>query len=109
MANHKIDETATHGKRVGCRLTDAEHARLVVEASLHGMTLSQLFRDRVVGTAVQSKIDVQAISELRRQGGLLKHLALSTSGTDAFDPAQLRAVLSEISACILRIHSEGTR
>ena len=109
MANRKIEESSTHDKRVGCRLTAAEHTRLNAEAQLHGMTLSQLIRHRVVGTQVTSKIDAQAVAELRRQGGLLKHLALTTVGTQAFDPMQLRTTLSEISACILRIHHEGTR
>jgi len=109
MANHNVVDGKTQGRRVGFRLSDEEYDRLCEEAALHGMTFSQLGRNRLVGTYVTSKIDAQAIAELRRQGGLLKHLALTVAGTDAFDPIQLRETLKTINACILKIHSDGTK
>lgn len=109
MANHSVVVGKTQGKRIAFRLSDDEHARLCEEAALHGMTFSQLGRNRLVGTHVRSKIDAQAISELRRQGSLLKHLASIMSESDAFDPAQFRETLKAINACILRIHADGTK
>lgn len=109
MANHSVVDGKKQGKRIGFRLSDDEYARLLEEAELHGMTFSQLARNRLVGTHITSKIDAQAVAELRRQGGLLKHLAMTMAGTSAFDPAQLRGTLRTINECILKIHSDGTK
>ena len=109
MANHSVVEGKKQSKRVAFRLSDEEHDRLTEEAALHGMTFSQLGRNRLVGTHIASKIDAQAVAELRRQGGLLKHLALTMAGTNAFDPVQLRELLSTINGCIQKIHSDGTK
>lgn len=104
MANKKIEAGSSHSARIGCRLTDEEHARLKQEAEIHGCTLSQLVRSKVVGSVLLSKIEAKTILELRRQGGLLKHLIMSHP--EAIDAGQVRKTLHEITETIMRI-SEG--
>lgn len=107
MANKNIEDGKLHAARVGCRLTTEEHQRLTAEAEAHGVTLSQLVRSRIVGTKLASKIDARAIAELRRQGGLLKHLV--GENKSAFDPADVRQVLQTIKDAILAINHEERR
>lgn len=99
MPNHRIDEDDLHTARVGCRLTEAERDRLKAEAEAHGLTLSQVARARIVGVRLKSRIDSKAIAELRRQGGLLKHLAQTTS----IDRALVGEALREVIAAIRRV------
>lgn len=89
MANRRIDEIEYHTKHVGVRLTPSEHARLTTEAALHGVTLSAWVRGKVVGSTLRSRVDSTAILELRRQGGLLKHLVLESTRVDRKQVAEL--------------------
>lgn len=99
MANRRID-VEDHSKRVGVRLTPSEHARLAEEAALHGVTFSAFIRGKVVGTTLRSRVDSTAILELRRQGGLLKHLVLESKRVDRKQVAEL---LKTIETAIRRI------
>ena len=62
------------------RLTMAEKSALQHDASLAGLTVSKLIRRRYFGKPVIANADTQLISELARQGGLLKHLHTQTGG-----------------------------
>lgn len=102
MANRKISVVENHSERVGVRLTPSEHARLTEQADINGVTLSAWVRGKVVGSTLRSRVDSKAISELRRQGGLLKHLVLESTRVDRKQVAEL---LRTIEKTILDIAS----
>ena len=85
--------------RVEVRLTPEERANLEEQASKTKLTLSELVRRRVTGRAVVSRYDDDLINEMRRQGGLLKHLLMQY-------PAERQAfqrALDEITATFRRV------
>ena len=61
-------------RRRTVRITQKEDDRLIYYAHLSGMTVSRYMRRRIFGgRPIIAKTDDQAIRELRRLGGLLKH------------------------------------
>lgn len=66
--------------RVNLRLTKAEHLKLQEDADLAGLSVSELVRRRYFGRPIVANADVVMVKELRRLGGLLKHLHNESSG-----------------------------
>jgi hypothetical protein len=92
----------THGPqplsvRVTLRFTAEERARLVAVAEAAGVTLSDLIRRRALGKPIVPSVDLAMIRELRRVGGLLKHVHNDSGG--AYSETTAR-VLSDIRAYI---------
>lgn len=65
---------------VNVRLTSAEKARLLEDADLAALTMSQLIRRRYFGRPVIASADMVMLRELRRLGGLLKHIHNESGG-----------------------------
>ena len=86
--------------RVQCRLTEREHEEVREQARLAGMTLSRYFRQRLLGRKVMASADRAVIAELRRLGGLAKHLHVASEG--AYRQATA-GVVRDIGRCIDRI------
>ena len=85
--------------RIEIRLTPEERANLEEQASKTKLTLSELVRRRVTGRTVVSRYDDDLINEMRRQGGLLKHLLTQ-------HPAErqaLQSALDELTATFRRV------
>ena len=59
---------------VNVRLTEVEKAQLRHDAEVAGLTVSALVRRRALGRRVVASADLAVVRELRRQGGLVKHL-----------------------------------
>ena len=66
--------------RVQFRLTAAEKNAIIEQAQASGMTLSNYCRHRVLGHPVFAETDMAMIRELRRLGGLLKHVHTQSRG-----------------------------
>ncbi len=66
--------------RVNLRVTQSELAQLREDADLAGLSLSELIRRRYFGLPIIARSDEIAIRELRRQGGLLKHVLNEAGG-----------------------------
>jgi hypothetical protein len=62
------------------RLTEAEKERLREDADLAGLSMSELVRRRYFGRPIIANADAVMIKELRRLGGLLKHVHNETGG-----------------------------
>ncbi|CDW96494.1 MULTISPECIES: MobB mobilization protein [unclassified Thiomonas] len=78
------------------RLTPAEWAELTAIADAAGFTVSDLVRRRALGRPVLATADAALIRELRRQGGLIKHV-YETGGAHTATAAQaLRAIVGAI-------------
>ena len=65
---------------INVRLTLAEKARLKEDADLAGLSLSELVRRRYFGRPIVANADAVMLKELRRLGGLLKHIYNESRG-----------------------------
>ena len=65
---------------INVRLTTAEKAALKEDADLAGLSMSELVRRRYFGRPIIANADVVMLKELRRLGGLLKHIHNQTAG-----------------------------
>jgi hypothetical protein len=93
---------------VNVRVTSEEKSRLKDEAGLAGLTVSAFARRRIMGRPVLAKGDEAIIRELRRMGGLAKHIYLETE-VRSFNPDDTLNILRSISACIDRIAPDGSQ
>ena len=89
------------------RILPEEKAAVALEAGKAGLTVSEYIRRRALDRPVRSRMNEKAINELRRLGGLQKHLATKYQHKkDAIDD-----VLVEIKHAIQRLdrdEEEGT-
>lgn len=85
---------------VNVRLTTAEKARLREDAESAGLSVSELVRRRYFGRPIVAHADMATIRELRRLGGLLKHVHIESRG--AYSQATA-AALGDIRAAIERL------
>lgn len=82
---------------VNVRLTKAEKARLREDADRAGLSLSELVRRRYFGRPIVANTDTVMIKELRRLGGLLKHVHNESGGVYRQETAEaLRALTTYI-------------
>lgn len=93
--NIPIKESKTTLIRV--RISASEKTRLFEEASFAGITVSELFRSRAANKRVFAATDLAMLRELRRIGGLLKHVHTSRGG--AYSEAT-RAALMDVRKAI---------
>ena len=64
------------------RVTRAEHERIKAHAGNVDKTVSSYGRARLLNFQLQARVDRHAINELRRLGGLLKHLYKESGGAN---------------------------
>ena len=85
------------------RILPEEKTAISGEAGKAGLTVSEYIRCRVLGKPVKSRMSEKVINELRRLGGLQKHLATKYQHRkDAIDE-----ILVEIKAAIQRIDMDS--
>ncbi|MHA6848130.1 plasmid mobilization protein [Ralstonia syzygii] len=84
-------------EKIAVRLTPDEKARLRDDADLAGLSVSELVRRRYFGRPIVASTDMVMVRELRRMGGLLKHIHNTTDGVYSRETAQ---ALVEIAAQI---------
>lgn len=80
---------------VNVRLTTAEKSRLKEDADLAGLSVSEIVRRRCFGRPIVASTDLAMIKELRRIGGLLKHVFSSSGGMYSKDTAEALILLRE--------------
>jgi hypothetical protein len=66
---------------VTIRLSEKELREMKEQAEISHLTVSEYIRRRVWGKRVVPQADVAVLAELRRLGGLLKHVHLEMRGT----------------------------
>ena len=83
--------------RINIRVTEYELKELKEDAEEAGLSLSEYGRRRLLGLRVDSKLDVRIVGELRRLGGLIKHLYNESNGLYSSESAEmLRAITKYI-------------
>jgi Mobilization protein NikA len=75
MPRPKIQRQKLRQRRFEIRLTDQEWHDFSEQADRAGLTLSEFARRRIVGYRIMSRVEDKLLNELRRLGGLQKHLA----------------------------------
>ena len=91
--------------RLSIRFTETERLRVKNEAVLSGLTAAAFARKRILGARVASKADLAVLAELRRLGGLLKHVHNESRGAYSALTAQ---AIRDLSAYV-RALSEKPR
>jgi len=85
---------------VRVRMTPEDEAAIREKAEAAGVTMSAFLRAAALGRKAPSRIDLQIVNELRRLGGLQKHLFTQSGGQGG---AEHGALLDEIRDAIRRI------
>ena len=65
---------------INIRVTPKELSQIQEQAEVSGLSISEYIRRRVYGRYVPSRIEKKMLSELRRQGGLLKYIFNESHG-----------------------------
>jgi len=80
-------------ERLDVRVAPAEKLALCEMAAAAGMPVAELVRARALGRPIVSRTDATTIRELRRLGGLLKHVHLESKGAYSTETAGALAIL----------------
>ena len=83
-----------------------ERAAVLEQARACGLTVSAYCRSLILGRVVTSRTDLTTVNELRRLGGLLKHIHNESRGAYSADTA---AALADVRAAIRRIAGEAVK
>ena len=67
--------------RIGLRVSEEERREMKEQAEVSHLTMSEYIRRRILGKRVVPQADLAVLAELRRLGGLLKHVHNETRGT----------------------------
>jgi uncharacterized protein (DUF1778 family) len=94
---NKTDTKMT--KRLQIRMSPADRELISRKASQHNLSMGAYLRRCALNRPMSSIADQDALRELRRQGGLIKHLA----STDRQNAYEYRVALNLIQETILRI------
>jgi hypothetical protein len=100
MARPRLNDAEKKAKRLTVRFLPGELSELSDQADMSGLNLSELIRRRALKLPVVPVTDMKTLSELRRIGGLIKHLFNETNGLYRQKTAEL---LSELHAAIVRV------
>lgn len=98
-------EKENRSQMVMFRITPEEEKAIKEQSEICGLTVSEYIRRRVFGNRVYSKtpkIDMQAITELRKIGGLIKQLWKERIVT----PESSQSVLTKLERVIRYIQKE---
>jgi hypothetical protein len=86
---------------INVRLSISEKERLKEDADLAALSMSELVRRRYFGSPIIANVDVVMVKELRRIGGLLKHIHNQTNGAYSQETAEalvaLKAYIEKLS------------
>jgi hypothetical protein len=95
-------------RRICFRLSESEYAIIKDELKVCGLSLSALTRKRLLGAQVASKADLAVLAELRRLGGLLKHVHNETRGSYSALTAQtIRDLSAYVRALTEKHHNDS--
>jgi hypothetical protein len=100
MARPRLNDTEKKGERLTVRFRPGELKELSEQADMSGLSIAEFIRRRALMIRVVSVTDLKMLSELRRIGGLLKHLFNESNGLYSRKTAEL---LSELHAAAVRV------
>jgi hypothetical protein len=92
--------------RIGLRVSEEERLEITEQAEASHLTVSEYVRRRVLGKRVVPRADLAVLAELRRLGGLLKHIHLETRGMYSELTANAIQALEAYARRLERSHNE---
>lgn len=99
MGRPKLNDAEKRKKWVTVRFRSEEMNGVSEQAGLCGLSMSELVRRRALQRKIVPATDLKMISELRRIGGLIKHLFDETGDLDRHHtslPDELHAVIIRV-------------
>lgn len=87
-------------KFIHVRMTDEEQRSINVKAEIAGITISEFVRRAASGRKIIPRIEQNLINELRKIGGLLKHIHNESNGAYSDKTA---AAIDEIRDAVRRV------
>jgi hypothetical protein len=99
-------EQAERKIRIGLRVSEAERLEIAEQAEASRLTVSEYVRRRVLGKRIVPKMDLAVLAELRRLGGLLKHVHLETRGAYSERTANAIRALEACARTLEKSHKE---
>ena len=100
MTRPRLSDTDKKTERLTVRFRSGELEELSNQAEICGLSVSELIRRRALEMRVVSVIDSRMLSELRRIGGLIKHLFNETNGLYR---QKTSVLLDELHAAFIRV------
>ena len=95
----QTEQSRTEGNiRLGLRVSEEERLEVLEQAEISQLTVSEYIRRRILGKPIASHADLSVLAELRRLGGLLKHVHNESRGA-----------YSELTANAIRAFEAYTR
>jgi hypothetical protein len=92
--------------RLGLRVSEEERLEIASQAEITHLTMSEYIRRRVLGKRVVSQSDLAVLAELRRLGGLMKHVHLETRGAYSELTAGAIQAIESYARTLERSHKE---
>lgn len=86
--------------RIDIRVTMEERQEIQKQAEASGLSVSEYVRRRILGRQVSSVMDVRMLSELRRQGGLLKRFFTESNGMCSENTAVALDKMNKLIECL---------
>lgn len=80
------------------RISEKELDAAKIQANAAGMSVAELLRAKLRGAVVVAQVDTETVAELRRLGGLCKHLF-----TQGADPTATGAALKALEDAAARL------
>ena len=87
-------------KRITIRLEGVEFDRVREQVLASGLSIAEYSRRRILGYSIVSKMDLLMLNELRRVGGLVKHVYKKTGGLYSLETAE---ALHALTACARKL------
>jgi len=94
-------------RRLEVRLTDEEWHNLSEQADRAALTVSEFVRRRVVGYRIVSRVEDKLLNELRRLGGLQKHLVTQLPEKRPEFNAILNQILTTIKHADTKLYDDS--
>ena len=89
--------------RLYLRVNKKEYEAIKEKAKISGLSVSEYIRRLALGFKVCSKFDFNILNELRRQGGLIKHLHNESHGV--YNP-KMTAALETLISCASKLEKK---
>jgi hypothetical protein len=100
MTRPRLNDDEKKVERLTLRFRPGELRELLEQADISGLSVSELIRRRALKMRIMPATDLRMLSELRRIGGLVKHLFNETNG---LYQQKTSALLDELHAAAVRV------
>jgi hypothetical protein len=95
-------------KHITLRVSNDEYLIIKEQADVAALSVSEYIRRRVFSKRVVSKLDMRILAELRRLGGLLKHVHTESDGEYSEDTGKaLTAINTYVRTALKQLNKKS--